>query len=263
MKSERRHELQHNELAAWLFKSVETIKPYQNLLWAGVVVVLLAVLGYTWWSRQSAEQATNAWDEFNTVLESGNMTKLAAVIEDYPNTAVAETAAVVLADCHLGEGCARLFVNKTIANDELGKAIRLYETVREQSRTRSVLERAAFGLARAKEAKGELGPAEQLYAEVAAKWPDGAYSAAASGRLADLKRPATKIMYDQFAHFDPKPAFSNAPGERPDFDMKSLPNDAPVYTPGAFSGLKLEEKDGSEEKGKDEQKKAPAGTGKK
>ena len=84
MKSERRHELQHNELADWLAKSAEAIKPYQNMIFAAVVVVLVGVVGYTVWSRMSAAQTTQAWDELSTAIESGNVAKLAKVIEDYP-----------------------------------------------------------------------------------------------------------------------------------------------------------------------------------
>lgn len=253
MKSERRHELQHNELAEWLAKSVETIKPYQNILLTALAAVLIAVLGYTWWSRESAAQATQAWDELNAVIESGNVTKLAQVIDDYPDTNVAYTAAVVLADSHLGEGCARLFISKAPAQDELSKAIKRYDSVRQQCQTPSLLERATFGLARAKEAKGDLGPAEKLYEEIAAKWPGGAYSAAASQRLADLKRPATKRLYDQFARFDPKPAFSGALGERPSFDPNSLPSDAPADMLGTISELKLDGNDKGQ--GKEDAKK--------
>ena len=54
MKSERRHELQHNELATWLIKSAEAIKPYQNIILAAVVVVLVGLLGYTLWLRDAA-----------------------------------------------------------------------------------------------------------------------------------------------------------------------------------------------------------------
>ena len=259
MKSERRHELQHNALADWLAKSAETLKPYQNMALAAAVVVLVAVLGYTWWSRESAAQATQAWDELNAVLESGNVAKLAKVVEDYPNTNVAQMAAVMLADSYLGEGCARLFVNKATARDELNKAIRLYDSVRQESRVPSLLERATFGLARAKEAKGDLGPAERLYEDVATKWPSGAYAAAATQRLEDLKRPATKSLYDQFARFDPKPAFSAEPGERPSFDLNSLPSEGPTYMPETTYDLKLDGKDKKE----DGEKKSPKETGEK
>jgi hypothetical protein len=47
MKSARRHELQHNELADWLLKSGESLQQHQNAILSGVVVVF-AVLVACW-----------------------------------------------------------------------------------------------------------------------------------------------------------------------------------------------------------------------
>jgi predicted negative regulator of RcsB-dependent stress response len=253
MKSERRHELQHNELATWLATTSEAIKPYQNIILAAVVAVFVAVLAYTLWSRDAASRTSQAWDELNVVVHSGDAAKLAKITEDYPNTSVGRTAAIMAADNHLREGCERLFVNKATAQQELGKAIDLYHLVLEQAQLPMELERATFGLARAQEAKGDLESAEKLYGDVAAKWPNGTFAAAATARLQDLKRPATKRFYDQFAHFDPKPAFTGKPGEKPPFDLNSLPSDGPP----SVSGLKLDTKEGSDGKGPAAEKKVP------
>ena len=98
-----------------------------------------------------------------------------------------------------------------------------------------------------------------MYEEIGAKWPNGTYAAAASQRLQDLKRPVTKRFYDDFAHFDPKPAFSGKPGERPSFDLNSLPSDGPP----SVSDLKLDAKEKSNGKKTVEQKKPPEKAGKK
>jgi hypothetical protein len=257
MKSERRHELQHNELADWLVKSAETIKPYQNLVFAVVVLVLIGAVGYTIWSRVALAQTTQAWDEFNANLETGNVAKLTQVVEDYPNTTVAHMAALVLADNYLGEGCNRLFVNKATAQQELTKAIELYQTVRQESRSPALLERATFGLARAKESKGDaehIKQAEQLYEDVATQWPNGAYAVAASQRLKDLRRPATKTLYDQFAHFEPMPAFSHGPGGQPSFDLNNMPSEPSSYMPKTTFDLKLGDKDKDKDKGPEKAK---------
>ena len=41
MKSEERHKLQQNELADYLAKVVEKIKPYQNAILGGIILVLV------------------------------------------------------------------------------------------------------------------------------------------------------------------------------------------------------------------------------
>jgi hypothetical protein len=243
MKSERRHELQHNELAEWLAKTTLAVRPYQNMIVAAVLLVVAVVVGYTLWSRMAAGETANAWNAVSMALDTGEVPSLAKVVEDYPNTSAAHMAGVVLADNYLASGCNRLFSNKATALDELNKAIRLYEAVRADSRLPSLIERATFGLARAKESKGDaesIAQAEQLYAEVVANWPEGAYTAAAGERLADLKRPATKELYDAFAKFDPKPAFS-APADKPEFDESSLPKEE--MPPAAGKTPKSETKD--------------------
>ena len=261
MKSEERHRLQQNQLADWIGKSITTIKPYQNSILIAVLLVVVGMVAYTVWSRVSAAENTEAWDELNAALESGNIAKLAKVREDRPNTHAAHVAAVVEADYNLADGCNRLFVSKAVANQELAKAVELYRTVLDQSRNSSLLQRATFGLARAREAKGELERAMELYQEVSTKWPDGAFAVAAARRLDDLKRPATKRLYDRFAKFDPKPAYSSEsglPGQRPNFDLNSLPSEGPIPPINTTFDLKLDDKGKAKAKDKEETPKAPA-----
>jgi len=239
MKSERRHELQHNALADWLIQTGESLKPYQNMIWAAVATVLVVGLGYALWSRQSQAQTTQAWDDLNMALENNNAAALLRVIDNYPGTHAAHAAAAVVADFHLADGCGRLFSNKAAARQELGKAIDLYQTVLDESRQAPLRERATFGMARANEAKGDLVAAEKLYAEVAAKWSQGAYAAAANRRAADLKHPATKRFYDDFAQFDPQPAFSKEPAvEKPGGDISELPAEPSADLPPTTFDLK-------------------------
>jgi hypothetical protein len=257
MKSERRHELQHNELAEWIAKTALVIKPYQNMLLGGVLVVLVAIVGYSAWSHMAAGESAKAWDDVNNVLESGDILKLSQVIEDYPRSSAAHMAAVVLADNYLGEGCDQLFSSKASGADKLNKAIQLYDAIRQECRIPSLLERATFGLARAKEAKGDdksLQQAERLYEEVAAKTPNGAFTVAASQRLADLKRPATKTFYDGFRKFDPKPAFSKSNNQL-EFDANSLPAEGSTEMPAAKIKVKPQSGDKPEAKPKDEKPK--------
>lgn len=256
MKSERRHELQHNILADSLAKAAEAIKPYQNAVMITLIVVVVVMVGYTLWSHESTAQTTQAWDEMNAALETGKLEELSKVIEDYPGTNVAYTAQAVLADLHLGTGCDRLFKNKATGLQELTKAIELYDAVRQGSRSSDLQERVAFGLARAKESKGDdqsIQQAESLYNEVVTKWPKGAYAAVAQERVKDLKRPTTMKFYDEFRKFDPKPAFSAEPGERPEFDLNSLQDEGTVKVPETTAETKTDSQ--PKDEGKADEKK--------
>ena len=266
MKSERRHELQHNELALWLMKLGEAIKPYQNMIWLGVAVVLVFVLGYTLWSRQASARTTQAWNELNAAMTGGgvNMVTLAKVADENRGTSAGQTAAIVLADCHLAEGCARLFASKASAMQELNKAIALYQMILDEARFETLRERAMFGLARANEAKGELSEAEKLYAQVTSRWPKGAFAEVATDRADDLKRRSTKEFYDKFKSFDPKPAYSSdskGSEQPPAFETKSLPNEpekSDVDLPATTFDAKLDGKDKSDAKTTKKQDAAPA-----
>jgi len=244
MKSERRHELQQNLLADWLGRQIQAIKPYQNAILLAVAAVFVAAALYGWWSRQSGQTAAAAWNRvIEATLLSGpgemNPTEYASVQEQSPNTTAAECAAVVAGDLHLAYGCNLLFVNKATANQELRKAVENYSRVLESSRVASLRERATFGLARAAEAQGDLEKPVAYYEQIPRDWPQGAYVEASRRRLEDLKRPSTRAMYDRFAKFDPKPAFSDAPGtpgQRPAFDLENLPEDGPVFQPATPFG---------------------------
>ncbi|MCE5267590.1 MAG: hypothetical protein LLG00_06875 [Planctomycetaceae bacterium] len=234
MKRERRHELQHNALADWLAKAVEDIKPYKNGLIAALLVVVCALAAYGIISQLSAAKNAMAWDGLNQSLDSGNPSSFTRVMDEYPNTSVANMAAVVAADMRLGEGCNRLFQDKAVAIQQLRQAAELYARVLDQSSDPSLLERATFGLARAWEAQGaetDLEAATRRYNEVVKNWPDGAFASAARDRLNDLKRPTIKRLYDDLTRYSPKPVApreSEAPGEMPRFAPEGLPSNPPA-----------------------------------
>jgi tetratricopeptide (TPR) repeat protein len=245
MKSERRHELEHNELADWIGNTILAIKPYRNLILG--ILILLGVGGavFAWWRNHSGGQTAEAWDQFYKALDSRNPAKLSEVMEQYPNTHVAHCAALVAADMHLDMGCERLFENKALANQELYKATQIYQTVldpREGSRNAMLREHATFGLARAYEASGDLDKAVECYEEVGKNWPKGAYAAAAQSRLSDLGKHSTKDWYDRFAQFDPKPFEEQPFGKLPKSGLETFPEEPAEREPDKTFDLKLKGK---------------------
>lgn len=234
MKSERRHELQHNELADWIARSYETVRPYGNAILAAVAVVCLVAIGWLWWSRQSAADSATAWNSLYLAQVNNNPDDLVELASSHPDTNVGHWAAVVAGDMYLATGCEQLFTNKATAAQDLRKAVDSYLRVLQSSQTASLRERATFGLARAYEAlsgtrqsQGELDKAVETYQTLVEKWPNGAYTEVGKQRLADLQRPATKQFYDKFAQYDPKPAFTeqpDTPGEKLPFSTEALPD---------------------------------------
>jgi len=240
MKGQRRHELEKNELADWLAKTFAVIKPYQNAILGVVLLVVVATVGYSWWARQSAGGRAAGWDAFHEAFGRLSQGEASAadfdtIADRHPDTDVALWARVLAGDLHLAVGCNMLFVNKGVANQELRDAEDDYLKVLGAKRSGSEFrQRATFGLARARESQGNLQKAMEHYEEVRTDWPDGAYAEAAAARLEDLKRSDTRLLYDRFAKFDPKPApllGPDIPGKGPSFDPNTLREDEPLFKP--------------------------------
>jgi tetratricopeptide (TPR) repeat protein len=230
MKSERRHELERNQLLVWFSETSERIKPYINAILGAVLVVLVLILAASLWSRHSEGQSSVAWDSYFTALNGMDRTALENVAQKYPGTGAAYWALVTLGDIELDSGCNLLFVNKTSANLELRKAVEHYQAVLSQASSSALLERATYGLARARESQGDLEQALKAYGEIVAKWPKGTFGEVANERTVDLKAKSVRSFYDRFSKFDPKPALANepgTPGKKPAFDLDSI-SDTPA-----------------------------------
>jgi hypothetical protein len=239
MKSEERHKLHQNALAVWLAQTLTTIKPYQNAIIGGVIVVLLAVILTMWWNSESASQANKAWTQFFAAFDQGSTAALANVAENNPRSSAAPVADLASADILLAQGCNMLFTNKATANQSLNKAVELFEKVIEQSGKAALKAQATFGLAKARESQGKLETASKLYNDVKTKWPDTVFAQMAAQRLKDLDRPSIKQVYDQFAKYDPKPVFNSLPDSKPKLD---LPDESPIFTPSMTPEQKADDK---------------------
>jgi len=233
MKSERRHELQHNLLLDWLKNSSETIKPYTNAIIGVLVLALVAFFAWSWWSKQSAADKAAGWTAFFDARTTDKPSDLQDVAERYAGDTVAHWSQTVAADMNLATGCQELFQNKALANQHLQEARDGYMTVLDQTSNPELRQRATYGLGQSYEAmagtrqsQGELESAIEQYKKLVAEWPNSVYAYLAQQRLKALERDETKEFYDAFAKYEP-PGQRGATGERPIFDPGSLGEPAP------------------------------------
>ncbi len=246
MKSERRHELEKNQLADWLADSINKVKPYQNLILGTAIVAAVVVAAYMWSARRTAKEASAGWDRFYQALtdETPDPANFDQICKQYPNTRLAEWSAAIAGDLYLSNGCGDLFKNKANAHEALRQASDRYRELLDESPQPMLKARATFGLARTYEAQGNLKKAIQRYGEVVDSWPHATHAALAKQRLEDLQRPAAGDWYDKFEEFDPQVAFADKPGipgERLPFDSRALLEPAlgePLITPQLDLGPK-------------------------
>ena len=144
MKGTRRHELEQNELADWIRQRANMVKPYANAILGAILLTVVIVVGYNWWTGQTMASSSESWQEFYAAMSSGNPTNLDTIVEAYQGTEVANWAAVMAGDVYLAIGCGQRFSSLTNANQELRKALANYMIVLDGTKLSVLQERATF-----------------------------------------------------------------------------------------------------------------------
>jgi hypothetical protein len=240
MKTERRHELQHNELSDHMGVLLERVRPYSAGIAISVIAIVVALLLYSFWQGQQRTQSAEAWEAYFSATQSiaPDLAKLEQVSAQFPREDVGLWARIMLADHQLAEGAEDLFRDRAKARTNLAKAVENYLHVHSNTREDALRDRADIGLARAYEAQGDLDKARQRYQVLLQNAPNSPFAMLARERLDDLDKTPTKEFYDWFAKEEPKPAPSGAPatGDPLDFGFDKLP-DPPAGSDGSMLQL--------------------------
>lgn len=248
MKTERRHELETNDLADWLGHSIERTRPYFSAITAGVVAVVVIVGAVAVLRYRSQVRQAEGWDRYQGAMLSGDSAALEGVATEFSGTPVGVWARLQIADTHLINGTSALFSDREQARSELLKAVDAFKAARDETRTPLLAQRAWFGLARAHESLDELDRAREAYQAIIDRWPESALAEASKSRLDDIERDSTKRFYDWFAQQSPSPITSGGPGDAdgPLFDPRGLPDD-PGDLGSLFTPLDLDTPGGTSE----------------
>ena len=243
MKTERRHELQNNELAENLSQVIEQVKPYTKAIVGGAILLgaLLFAMIYVSKSRDKAQAA--GWGSFLSALDSQDVAQMKGVADRFPRTEAGSWALQAAAQTNLIEGTQKLYADRSAAKQMLQDASDEFERVAQAAKDPLLRQRALFGLAQALEGQNELTKATERYDEIAKLWPDDPIAGAAAQRSELLKRPATREFYDWFFAQQPAPATStettlppvSAPSSEPEFGVPAPPAGASDSEAGATS----------------------------
>jgi tetratricopeptide (TPR) repeat protein len=231
MKAERRHELQHNEVADWVAASYERVKPYSRAIVAVGVAAAVLLIAYVVLSGRSERKRSVAWNDYYQAVQAESKdvaNDLETVAQEHSGVPAGLWAEVALADLKLGEGIDSLFREKQAAQSKLRSAIQHYQHVLEVADDALLIARARYGLARAYESLGRLDEARDVYQQIVDSSGTNAYLSVAKERLKDLKRSSTQDFYAWFGKQEPvaSPPASDllpgTPGEKLPFDSSSL-----------------------------------------
>ncbi len=213
MKSQRRHDLQTNELADAIGRFVQRIRPHGQIVAviaaAAVVLVVVLVAVPIMRSRATAEAAYS----FNAAVRAGGTEALRAFLDAYPEAEQGPAARVLLAD-RLIERVAEGQVEEEETSTVLDEAEGFYTQVAGASKDLEPMART--GLALVMLQRGDLDAGRKALESVVESWPQSVAAAKA------------KVHLDAVAGYEPV-AFSDEPMglEGPGEEQAAPPPEAP------------------------------------
>ena len=244
MKTERRHELQENELAHLLVEQSTKAQPYVKIL-AGVTVLVAAVLiGWSYITSHSQAQQEAAWAAFYAATNTGDPSEFRKVAETYPGTLASGWALESAGDLLLNNGVGDLFRDKEQAAKQMDAARSTFEAVINTFDDEMLIQRATFGLAKTYESMGDLAKATEIYESITKKWPNAEFTQAAADRLDAINRPQAKEWYAWLSEQKPVVNAASNPGAFGDLPVLPDSPDMSMPKPGELLGPSTGETEG-------------------
>jgi hypothetical protein len=207
MKSKHKHELQTNELAAYIARIIEWGRPHARLLsygGAGVLVLIIALVVLPA-IKGGAAGRNPAVEAFSEALASGQVQPVRDFLAGYPTSDQAPAAKLILADRLLAEAVRGAQAApgedaKANAAKLLAEAKDLYTQIAQSPSAHESLART--GLAMVMIQEGDLDKGLAALKEVTEKWPQ------------ELGAQKAKANLEALAGYKPV-EFSNEPLEEP------------------------------------------------
>lgn len=191
MDSEHRHELEENVLATWLTTRIEELAPHATTIVGVVIAAVAAVVGWSAYQTTSSAGRADAWRTYTLAVEGRepSLDALRIAAEENPGTPVEDWALITWADGRLFNATNDFLRNKPRAIEALDEAETTYEQLL-GSRDTAIADRAAFGLGRVAEMRGDLEAARDYYDRVG-----GLFTELADRRADQLEKPRVAASY--------------------------------------------------------------------
>jgi hypothetical protein len=237
MKTERRHELQTNELADYLGKHLQKVQPYYTHILVGIIAVVALSCLYVYTTRARTERRGRSWGEYFSAFSSRDADALDEVAKLHEDTAAAIWAHQSAGDFQLATGAGQLYTDRDEAKKTLEQAIVHFEAVEQDARSPMLRRRARFALGQVYECLFDVEKAREYYEKVASD--DSALGKAATAKVAKLSEESTEGWYAWFERQKPPEPTdavgTDIPGPSVSDDLDSLPDRPSITFPGGIS----------------------------
>jgi hypothetical protein len=206
MKTERRHELQTNELAHSLATGLEKARPYVKQVVICVVAVVALIVVVAFIRAQSATRHAEAWQAyFDANVDSGTdantiQERLSAAAKRFPGTEMADRALLDIADDKFRQGAIQMSQDKKEASKHFRAAEAEYAKIQEETKSADVRNVASYALGQTHEMLSDVDKAIEEYEKVT-----GTLAELAKKRVEALKKEDTREFYEWYATAIPKP----------------------------------------------------------
>jgi len=245
MKSERRHELQQNELADWLGEKIEALKPHATQIALGAVLLAVVIFGLAWYLGGDDSLAARNWERYFAAVNQPRDREqaLQKVVTTSPGSPAALWAQMAIGDQSAAEGARAMFSDRPEAQKLLTRAEVAYKAAEAGAKDPQLKGRAQYGLGRVYEALCKPEEAAKRYEAAAASLKDSALGEAAAADAKRMKDQEQVALLAWFADQTPK---RPAPIPGLGGGIPGLPNDLPsrpdisVPSFGGPTGLNLD-----------------------
>lgn len=233
MKTQRRHELQTNQLADRIGIYLQKVRPYQKQILYGVATVVALGGAVLFLSKQQQAKAGVSWEDYFGAMVEQRPEALTEVARLHSGSTAALWARQAAGDMKLSTGAMLLFRDRNEARKNLKDAEKEFLAVEQDgARYPMLLQRSRYGLAQTYESLCEIEKARDYYKKVAAAEPDSALGKLAQRRHDQIAGRDSDRWFAWFEKQVPKPPAGAvpAPGQGPSVpaDLGVLP-DSPDF----------------------------------
>jgi len=217
MKTQRRHELQTNQLADTIGMYLQKIRPYQKQMLYGLVAIAVLAGAVLYLSTQQQARAGASWEDYFSAMVEQRPEALEEVARMHEGSTAALWAQQSAGDIKLAMGTSLLYRDRKEAVKNLKDAEKEFLAVEQRGAGYPLLlQRARYGLAQVYESLSEIEKARDYYGKVTAAEPDSALGQLAQRRREQISGPAAERWFAWFERQEPKPpAGMQATGEGP------------------------------------------------
>lgn len=240
MKSEKRHELQKNELADWIGTHAESAADYFWPVAGGVIVAVAAAIGIAWYLNNRDSSSAAGWDKYYQAFsEREREPALKDVAEAEGDSLAGLWSRQSFADLTRSKGASLMFTDRPEGETKLRDAEAAYQEVLGKARDPFLLSRAQFGMARTQEALCKPQEAIKYYEMVAKANEKSALGKAAAAEARRLAKTDQVELIAWFAKQEPKKPAPTGHGGIPGMPALNVPTDLPerpdISLPGGLN----------------------------